>query len=824
MSHNKHHPLEMGAAEVSAFLTHLAVDGHMAASARNAAYASRLVGGAALPESFAVNVRRSSPEHQTNKGATMPHPRSLLLISCLLVAAVTADACADRRVESLDGEWQFQVEGAGDQWKSIGLPASFEEHEGVTFDGVGIYRRQVPRAAIPEGMRAILHFQAVATLAEAWLDDTHLGSHLGGWTPFRFDVTELMRADTAGSHELRVRVDEMVGHNSQGFLPIVCPHFGGIWQDVRLLIVPDCWIDDLRLLAVGDPASGSIRVEFPVEGTPNGPDLRVAARYRLLGDRAWSPGVTVRSKPFPAAESGSNRKDGDERRARVIRFDVPVDDWKWWSPEQPNLYELELRLIPAGGDASGGDRVVVRAAFRTIRVDGERLLLNDIPLSVRGLLNWGYAPPRVAPTLDEASMRRDLELARSYGFNLMKFCLWVPPKRYLELADELGMLTWMEYPTWHSRWSADQLPTLRKEFTEFFQFDRNHPSVVLRSLTCETGPSADLNVMRNLYDLCHAMIPGCVVEDDSSWIAWNRVHDFYDDHPYGNNHTWVATLQRLKDHIAKHGAKPLVLGEAICADTWIDREAILRRCGDSTERPFWAPAHLDDTDRWLEQVRELAGQEGLDRLQSDSLQYGMLMRKYQAETFRREVPHGGYVMSVIRDIPKASMGLIDFLEQPKWMPEDWQWQRDTLCILKTENDRRGFVAGQPIRAEFLVSHFGAHPLEDALLNVTLEPPRAAKEFDAREIRSSVSQEAGTLRKVLDLSFPTGAVDAPVRLTIRAELRAGLDTFTNEWPIWLVPGSHPTSPENVSVHPSFPTELTDSLFSAAPGFEPRESSL
>ena len=158
------------------------------------------------------------------------------------------------------------------------------------------------------------------------------------------------------------------------------------------------------------------------------------------------------------------------------------------------------------------------------------------------MLNWGYAPPLVTPSTDDEHFRTELQLARSLGFNLMKFCLWIPPQRYLQMADEMGMLTWMEYPTWHSKWTADQLPTLDKEFTEFFYYDRNHPSVLLRSLTCETGPSADLGVIRALYDRCHAMVPQAIVEDDSSWIGWNRIHDFYDDHPYGNNHTWVATL------------------------------------------------------------------------------------------------------------------------------------------------------------------------------------------------------------------------------------------------------------------------------------------
>ncbi len=125
-------------------------------------------------------------------------PRYVVLRSLFLALTVTSGVFADRRVESLHGDWQFQVEGAGDQWKPVSLPASFEEHEGVAFDGVGIYRKQITRTAIPEGMRAILHFQAAATLAEVWLDDTHLGSHLGGWTPFRFDVTELMRSKCRG--------------------------------------------------------------------------------------------------------------------------------------------------------------------------------------------------------------------------------------------------------------------------------------------------------------------------------------------------------------------------------------------------------------------------------------------------------------------------------------------------------------------------------------------------------------------------------------------------------------------------------------------------
>ncbi len=73
------------------------------------------------------------------------------------------------------------------------------------------------------------------------------------------------------------------------------------------------------------------------------------------------------------------------------------------------------------------------------------------------------------------------------------------------------------------------------------------------------GHSAELDVVRQIYDKAHKMIPGALVEDDSSWISWQRVHDFYDDHPYGNNHKWQSVLAGLDDFIRQRDPKPLVL-------------------------------------------------------------------------------------------------------------------------------------------------------------------------------------------------------------------------------------------------------------------------
>ncbi len=705
---------------------------------------------------------------------------------------------AERRVVPLDGKWQFRRDEPKSRWKVVELPASFEQHEGSNFDGVGIYRRMLPPVEVPSGGRVLLHFSAVATHTEVWCDGKPVGEHLGGWTPFRFDVTDRVVAKPPGAGELRVRVDERVGHDSQGFLPVIAPHFGGMWQRPLLLLTTPAYIDDLSLLAVGEPETGTIRVAMRVLGPQAGEVRHVTVRHRRVGTHPWSDSIKFDVAPDAAGQ---------------LELRVPISGWDYWWPESPRLYELQLSLYD--DPPAGFQPLLVRAAFRTFRTDGQRFLLNGRPISLRGLLNWGYAPPRVAPAIDESSFRRELKLDRSYGFNLMKFCLWVPPKRYLEMADEVGMLAWIEYPTWHSRWTPDRLPALRREFLEFFHYDRNHPSVVLRSLTCETGPSADLGVIRQLYDLCHGEIPGAVVEDDSSWIAWNRVHDFYDDHPYGNNHTWVATLDRLKQHIAQHGVKPLVLGEAIAADTWTPPRRLPTR--HRRHPAFWTPRFLKDNVRWLDTMRRLHGATGLSPLEAESKQYALLMRKYQIEAYRREVPYGGYVVSVLRDFPLAAMGLVDYRGKPKWTPQEWSWHGETMLLLETESDRRSVASGSRLDTTIWVSHFGAAPWREAKMTVTLMIGEGTGKGKGRELtgyEQTASLAAGKRNQIVSVGFQMPSVRRPVRVRLIAKLQHESAVVHNEWPIWLVPEAKTETIAGIQLHNSCDHDLASCFPDAA----------
>jgi hypothetical protein len=303
------------------------------------------------------------------------------------------------------------------------------------------------------------------------------------------------------------------------------------------------------------------------------------------------------------------------------------------------------------------------------------------------------------------------------------------------------------------------------------------------------------------------------VEDDSSWIGWNRIHDFYDDHPYGNNHTWVATLDRLKKHIAERTAKPLVLGEAIAADTWVEHARLRKQVGD--ERPFWLPRFFDANRQWMDRMEQLYGPGGLEKLSADSRHYGLLMRKYQIETYRREVPFGGYVVSVIRDIPLCSMGLIDYRGEPKWPADQWSWHGDTMLLLQTAEDRRSFSGGETWRGQLAISHFDDFPIRDAVLELTVRCNQPAQL--SKVARKTVSLSGRGLSAIEPLEFELPQVQRPLQFVLEATLTVKQHRITNHWPMWVVPWHDSTTARSLRLHPSCGPEI-GALF---PGARPAQ---
>ncbi|MFO0940896.1 MAG: glycoside hydrolase family 2 TIM barrel-domain containing protein [Pirellulales bacterium] len=707
-------------------------------------------------------------------------------------------------------QWEVSID-SGKTFKKVPVPSTIENTIDVAFDGVSIYRTRLPSLKVGQGQRVILNFAAVATRAKVFVNQKLLAEHLGGWTPFAVDVTEAVQeAGDSSKVEVHVEVDELVGHNTQGFLPVVTNHFSGIWQPVSVEVVKSTYILKKWFSVQFDQADQLLLIKLPISGDLGNAEnsslptdeTRIERYFEFSefhgdGRRDWQPIKQIVGRVPKAEELQTELLAVGRSQLAMFIGSLKVSELKLknWSPESPQLYCLRCTLYQHGRQI---DQAETTFGVRDFATQDDQFRLNGHAISIRGVLNWGYSPPSLAPSLDRQEMRKEIQFAKDRGFNLMKYCLYVPPQEYLDLGDQMGMLAWIEYPTWHPKLDGQHLQELRREYAEFFAYDRGHPSVVLRSLTCETGSSAQLSVIQSLYDQCKQMIPGAVVEDDSSWISWNRVHDFYDDHPYGNNHTWRKTLADLRGYMSTRTTKPLALGEAIAADNWIapSLENIQAAKADLAHGS-WS---IEDNDRWIQQMDKLAKRNGRifqpERMCEQSLHYGWLMRKFQIEAFHQEMPNSGYVVSVIRDFPKASMGLIDGKNNPKIDAVHWQFQSDQMLLLKTENDRRSFWGGKNEKVELIAKQL---PVQTKQSNLSLE----LRDEEGRvQFNQSTQTETNGILTTIPVAVPLPKVAQPKRFTISATWTGIGDTKTdqkssttiarNDWPIWIFPASQPYS--------------------------------
>ncbi|MDS0138257.1 MULTISPECIES: sugar-binding domain-containing protein [unclassified Amycolatopsis] len=290
-------------------------------------------------------------------------------------------------------------------------------------DEVLWYRRLFEVPADWHGSRVLLHFGAVDQTAKVWVNNQLVATHEGGYTAFSADVTDVLRA--SGPQELTVRADDRtdiepfpVGKQRNAPGGICYTPSSGIWQTVWLEPVPEVRIERLDLT----------------------PDLT---------------GVTV----FPQVTGGAevvvviSANDVEVARASgpagtPVRVDVPSP--RLWTPDDPHLYSLRVRLLDERGSIS--DEVGSYAGLRTIGLVPDpqgrpRIALNGRVTFLHGPLDQGYWPDGISTAPTDDALRFDLEKTKELGFNFVRKHVKVEPARWYFWADTLGLVVWQDMPS-----------------------------------------------------------------------------------------------------------------------------------------------------------------------------------------------------------------------------------------------------------------------------------------------------------------------------------------------------------------------------------------
>ncbi len=382
------------------------------------------------------------------------------------------------------------------------------------------YERSIKVDGDLENRRVLLHFGGVDWHAEIFVDGNHVGEHFGGSVHFAVDISRFIHSGQ--SHRLTVHArditrshEQPLGKQSREPHSYGCYYTRttGIWQPVWLEIVGESYLQDVAILA--DPASGNIVVTPAIGHCRSGLELLIEAR---------SDGTTVASTRAPAQQG--------------IPISLPIPSPKLWSPEVPNLYDLKFELVHGSKVMDG---VSSYTGFRSIALDGDRILLNGKPLFPRFVLDQGFYPDGVWTAPSDRDLKRDIDLSMAMGFNGARLHQKVFEPRFHYWADKLGYLTWGESPSWG--FDVDDAAGARNflvEWTEIVQQCRNHPSIVGWTPLNESGhrmgrADTPITVMhrRLIADaaaLTRRLDPSRPVNDSSGWV--HRDTDLWTVHCY----------------------------------------------------------------------------------------------------------------------------------------------------------------------------------------------------------------------------------------------------------------------------------------------------
>jgi len=385
--------------------------------------------------------------------------------------------------QNLNGLWEYAIKVTGEnEPKSfdgkILVPFAVESSLSGVQKSLGKenelwYKRTFTIPSAWNNKSILLHFGGVDWKTEIYLNDIKIGTHVGGYAPFCFDITPYLQK---GEQKLVVKVWDPT---SDGFQPrgkqVTKPEgiwytpVSGIWQTVWLEPVNKKHIAAVK--AIPDIDKNRITVTVSTENTTSSDIVEIIIKD---GNKQIASGKKV---------AGQN-------------IDINIPNTKLWSPESPFLYDLEIRLLDDGKTI---DEVKSYTAMRKISSKRDsngivRLQLNNKDYFQFGPLDQGWWPDGLYTAPTDEALLYDIKKTKDFGFNMIRKHVKVEPARWYTHCDRIGILVWQDMPNgdrspqWQNRnyFNGTELirtpeseANFRQEWKDIMDFLISHPSIVV---------------------------------------------------------------------------------------------------------------------------------------------------------------------------------------------------------------------------------------------------------------------------------------------------------------------------------------------------------
>jgi beta-galactosidase len=665
-----------------------------------------------------------------------------------------------RRRMDLCGAWQFRVDSEAAFSRTLQVPGCWQaqgvgERSGILrhdYEGTGWYQRDVPIPESWKDKRVVLRIGGALRITEALVNGIPAGRHDGLSAPFAFDISGAVRPGDSNTITLKISnpgnrpaesPDVQVPSRPTGMLNYV-GNWGGVYGPVELETTGLVWIDDLW-----------------VHSNLQASTARFVVEVRNSEDRTFRGELRIAAGPY----HGSAAVEVPARQAAKADAQLSMPGAHLWSCEHPNLYTASVSLLEGAAER---DRVEQRFGLREITTQGNVLLLNGKPLYLRGYGDDDVEVLTGVPPASKEVYLQRLGLARSFGFNAVRFHSMTPVREFFEAADEVGIFVLAELPVVYTYYLLPFKGFVGDELTSVVHAHKNHPSWLSLAMGNELNPEwvkgnsqkqAFHEAVDELYRKAKSLMPDRLV----------MATDGYPLEP-----TDMMSTDRASPN---HPTICHEFGGYYC--TLPDPALIPKFTG------VMIPEWLEAKQRWVVE-NGLASEYATYVRNSEKLV--RLGRRFEIERVRRDANITGYEYWLIVDYPGGTgegdsweEGWFDYFWQPKGVaPEEGREINDAvLPLIDAGPGDRTLWADGTRELKLLVSNYGENEIRDG--SASWRGTSNGRMVAESQIEH-LSAPLGKISPVAGITLARLAGDAPQKL----ELVAEVDGHVNRWNFWVFP--------------------------------------
>lgn len=422
------------------------------------------------------------------------------------------------------------------------VPRSWNSQDDKLFlyEGTIWYRKLFEFTASDPTNRIFLYFGAVNYQAEVYLNGHKLGIHVGGFTPFNFEITKWLRP---GSNSLVVKADN---RRKREAIPTVNTdwfNYGGITREVWLVEESQTFIRDYVI---------QLKKDNP---------KKVGGFIQLDGSQLNKP-VTVEIPELKLKETFQTNSSG------WAEVDFSIPDYTPWSTENPKLYTVSLS-IPK-------QKLTDQIGFRTISTQGADLLLNGKSIFLRGISVHEENSLRGDRAWSVEDAQLILGRAKELNCNFVRLAHYPHNENIIREAEKMGILVWSEIPVyWTILWdNQETAQNAENQLTEMITRDRNRANVIIWSVANETPVSeARTKFLHRLVEkarmldgtrlISAALEKHSTKEDPMTLVIEDPFADFVDVVSVNEYIGWYDGLPEKADRVKwnVNPNKPLIISE-----------------------------------------------------------------------------------------------------------------------------------------------------------------------------------------------------------------------------------------------------------------------